>query len=214
MAIVTESKPVQKNNSATFRYLGGLENLLVRRYRASAGEYRFKGTPGVKDAIETMGIPHTEVDVILVNNRSEDFSYKLQHKDQVAVYPVGAELQDRKLIHLSPQIVPPVKFILDVHLGSLARRLRLLGFDSLYRNDFADAEIIDISVTTERVILTRDLGILKQKQVRYGYLVRSDHLEKQVDEVMERFLIRDHAKPFSRCMACNGRLVAVDKQEV
>lgn len=162
-----------------------------------------------------MGIPHTEVDVVLVNGNSVAFSYQLQHGDSISVYPVFSNIASHEdTIHLACHPVLPVTFVLDVHLGSLARRLRLFGFDCLYRNDYDDSEILQVSKETGRIILTRDLGILKHRQVNNGYLVRSDQVDIQVQEVLTRFRLCDYVKPFSRCMKCNGLMEEVDKARI
>lgn len=200
--------------SATFDYFGNLPELLKRNYRELPFTYRFKEHPGVKDAIETMGVPHTEVDMILANGRSVAFNYQLQHKDLLEVYPLGHDVKAKTCLHLTPARPSPARFILDVHLGKLARRLRLLGIDSDYRNDFPDAEIMQRAFAEHRIILTRDRGILKHRKVTHGYLVRSDHVDVQLGEVMQRFQLVEEVQPWSRCMACNGKLEDVEKQVV
>ncbi len=200
--------------AATFRYFGSLPELLKRRYREGPIVYRFREHPGVKDAIETMGIPHTEVDAILVNGHSINFNYQLQHHDSVDVYPVSAQLPEVSIILLSPIPPDPATFILDVHLGKLARRLRLLGFDCTYRTDFTDAEIMQLSLAEGRIILTCDRGILKHRQIRNGYLVRSDQVDQQVREILARYLLFDQIRAWRRCMACNGLLEGVAKAAI
>jgi len=199
---------------ARFRLRGGLEELLVRRYRADIASYHFRDNPGIKDAIETMGIPHTEVDVILANGLSVNFSYPLQDNDIIDVYPVFSDVPVAKPLNLTPCPPDPVSFVLDVHLGKLARRMRLLGFDVYYRNDLDDAEIMEIADRESRIILTRDLGILKHCKVMHGYLVRSDHVDCQLREVMRRYELFGRAHLWKRCMVCNGLMVKVEKADV
>lgn len=201
-------------SSASFLFNGCLQNLLVRKYRATPIIYPFKDNPGIKDAIEAMGVPHTEVDVILVNNRSVDFSYQLHDQDLVSVFPVFSKPPVDNTIHLSPLPSPPISFVLDVHLGKLTKRLRLLGFDCCYRNDLGDAEILRISQESGRVILTRDLGILKHRCVKFGYLIRSDKVEEQIREVLSRFRLATCTQPFLRCMVCNGFVEPVKKNDI
>ena len=198
-------------NKATFDYFGGLADLVVNRYKSCPVVYQFRESPGIKDAIEAMGIPHTEVDVILVNDRSVEFGYQLQHLDRVQVYPVNVDFSVISPTHLTPKTPANPKFILDVHLGKLARRMRLIGFDCLYKNDLEDSEIIQVSCDSGRIILTRDRGILKQKRVAQGYLVRSSRVEYQLKEVLSRYQLIAWVAPLTRCMACNGELRSVDK---
>jgi uncharacterized protein with PIN domain len=197
--------------TATFRYFGSLQNLLKRKYREGPIVYPFREHPGAKDAVEVMGIPHTEVNAILANGRSVGFNYQLQNLDSIDVYPLFISLPAKPLIRLSPPPPDPATFVLDVHLGKLARRLRLLGFDCLYQNDFADAEIMQLSLEQRRIILTCDRGILKHRQVLNGYLVRSDQIDNQIHEILARFLLRDRIRPWLRCMSCNGLLEKVEK---
>ncbi len=200
--------------TATFRCLAGLQELLVRRYRAGTTEYRFCGHPGVKDAIEALGVPHTEVDAILANGRPVGFDYQLQPGDTIDVYPVLATVPAPAPVPLSHRPPDPAIFILDVHLGKLARRLRLLGFDCLYDNRYGDAEIIQLASDLQRIILTRDRGLLKHRQVRHGYLVRADDVSTQVREVLTRYQLRPQVRLWRRCMRCNGLLEQVAKSAV
>jgi uncharacterized protein len=112
----------------------------------------------------------------------------------------------------TPADAPP-RFICDVHLGKLARRLRLLGFDTIYRNDLEDDEIIRTAESDHRTILTRDGGILAHRSVQ-SYRPASIFSDEQVREVLSVFNIRDKIQPFSRCIKCNGNLIPVDKESV
>ncbi len=111
-----------------------------------------------------------------------------------------------------------MKFILDVHLGKLARRLRMLGFDALYENDYDDPQIVEIARAEGRTILTRDRGILQRRPVASGqvpgYLVESDDIDVRVREVLTHFDLVGEVAPFRRCMACNGLIEPVDKAEI
>ncbi len=204
----------QAQFTASFRCFGNLPALLKRRYRDASIVYRFKRHPAVKDAIESMGIPHTEVDVIVANGCSVDFHYQLQHLDTIDVYPLGCTVPAGTVLHLSAPPVEPVAFVIDLHLGKLTRRLRLLGFDCLYQNDFSDAEIMQLSFDQQRVILTRDRGILKHRQVVHGYLVRSDQVDEQIREVIDRYQLIDQIHAWRRCMACNGLLEKIEKAAI
>lgn len=199
---------------ATFRFYAALNDLLPRRHRKRSFAYAFKGVPSVKDAIEALGIPHTEVDLVLVNDCSVAFDHRINDSDRVAVYPVFESLDIGCLVRLRPTPLRRVRFILDVHLGKLARMLRMLGFDCLYRNDFEDAQIVSIATAQRRIILTKDRGILKQKAVTHGYCLRSAAPEQQAREVLRRFDLHREAAPWTRCINCNGSIEPVDKQSV
>ena len=172
---------------AQFRFYEELNDFLFPSKKKTLFSYQFNGTPSIKDVIEGMGVPHTEVDLILVNGISVGFDYHLLHGDHVSVYPVFESLDISPIVLLREKPLRKSTFILDVHLGKLARSLRMLGFDSLYRNDYEDSEIISISVKEKRIILTRDQDILKRRAVTRGYLIRSTSLEEQIHEVLSRF---------------------------
>jgi len=199
---------------ATLQFFGRLSGLLSCRAEDGNVRYRFDGSPAIKDAIEALGIPHTEVDLIFVAGESVGFDHRLQDGNPVAVYPLGLGPSQPFLRHLTPAAPAPPAFILDVHLGKLARRLRLLGFDCRYRNDYPDPEIIRLALAEQRVILTRDRGILKQGVVRLGLLLDSPRPDQQVRQVLERFHLRNEIRPFRRCPLCNGLLEPVDRDQV
>ena len=199
---------------AYFRAYEELNDFLPEEDRKQWFVYRFNGSPSVKDAVEAAGIPHTEVDLILVNGESVTFDYRLQQEDRVSVYPVFESFDIEGVTHLRERPLRKPAFILDVHLGKLARLLRLFGFDTMYRNDLDDPEIIDISVEEGRAILTRDVGILKHRRVTRGYWVRNTDPEEQLKEVISRFQLEEAIRVFTRCMNCNGELKPVKKSEV
>ncbi len=167
-----------------------------------------------KDIIESFGIPHTEVDLILVNGDSVGFDHHIHHLDQISVYPMFESLDISPVTRLNQGPLRKVKFVADVHLGKLARRLRLLGFDTLYRNDYEDPELVEIVQTRERALLTRDRRLLMHNAVQRGMLIRSDDGDQQVVEVLKRFDLFSSLNPFSRCLACNQEIEPVDKGEI
>ena len=168
----------------------------------------------MKDAIEAQGVPHTEVDLILVNGASVDFSYTLRPGDRVSVYPVFESLDIAPLLRLRPAPLREPRFVCDVHLGQLARRLRLLGFDTVYRNDYRDPEIAAIALHERRIVLTRDRLLLHRRVIERGTFVRSTDPDEQLVEVVRRFQLEHRVSPFSRCLECNGVIVPVAKEEV
>jgi len=199
---------------AIFRFYAELNDFLRtdRRYRPFA--YEVPGNPAVKDSIEALGVPHTEVDLILVNGRSEDFTYQLQDGDQVSVYPVFESVDIKPLVRLRPAPLREVRFVLDTHLGRLAGYLRMMGFDTVYRNDCSDEELARISSEDRRILLTKDRGLLKRNLVTHGYFVRGLHPREKLVEVLRRFDLFQQVQPFTRCMRCNGLLEEVPKAEV
>lgn len=200
--------------TATFRFYAELNDFLPPEKRQRVIPYMFRGSPAVKDAIEALGVPHVEVDLVIVDGRSMDFTYHLQSGDRVSVYPVFESLDIAPLVRLSGRPLRHTAFIADVHLRKLARLLRLLGFDTVYSNDMDDAEIVAQAVKNRRIILTRDRELLKHNAVTHGYWVRSIEPVEQAREVVQRFDLRDQVKPFQRCVVCNGLIDPVDKQDV
>jgi len=172
------------------------------------------GHETVKHLIEMLGVPHPEVDLILANGESVDFDYLVRGGDRVSVYPVFESIDIRGTSKVRPEPLRSPRFVLDNHLGRVAGYLRLLGFDCLYRNDFQDKHLAEISARQERILLTRDRGLLKRKIVTRGYLVRSDQPLEQAEEIIRRFDLAASVRPFTRCSRCNGRLVSVEKSEV
>ena len=201
-------------NRATFRFYAELNDFLPQGRRKRAFDYEFNGNPGIKDAIEALGVPHVEVEVILANGFSVGFAYRLQDGDRIAVYPVFESLDVGPLIKLRPEPLRNTAFIADVHLRKLAHYLRLLGFDTLHENDYADQEIVEIAERTGRIILTRDRMLLKNGAVTHGYWVRSTDPVEQAREVIRRFDLRRQVRLFSRCPSCNGEIVLVSKEAV
>ena len=199
---------------ATFRFYEELNDFLPNDKKKVPFIRPFSGNPSIKDQIEAIGVPHVEVDLILVNGESVDFTYILQDEDFVSVYPVFETFGIAPVTHLRAKSLRVSTFILDVHLGKLAKYLRMLGFDTLYRNDNDDPEIIRISLAEHRIILTRDIGLLKVKTVTHAYFVRSQHPKGQLTEVLKYFDLYRAIDPFNRCIKCNGQLKPVYKERI
>jgi hypothetical protein len=191
-----------------------LNDFLPEEQKNSVFPCHFVGAPSIKDAIEAIGVPHTEIDLIFVNGKSVNFDYRVYGGEQVCVYPQCELFVTASLVHLHPKPPLQIKFIVDANLGKLAIKLRLLGFDTLYKNDFADREIVELSLREQRIILTRDKGVLKYRAARHGYWVRNDKPKKQLKEVVCRLQLHNHFNPFTRCSDCNAQLQPVDKASI
>ena len=196
------------------RFYAELNDFLPEKRRQCAFVHAIYGTPSVKDTIEAIGVPHTEVDVILVDDRSVDFAHRLKGSERVAVYPVFERYDVSSLTRLRPAPLRVTRFVADVHLGSLARKLRLLGFDTLWDRELSDPAIIGIARDEERIILTRDKGILKNRRVTHGYWLRSTDPLEQVEEVIRAIHLARDIRPYTRCMKCNGELRPVQRSAV
>ena len=199
---------------ASFRFYAELNDFLPYNRRQVAFTCSFQGHPSIKDIIESLGVPHPEIDLILVNGLSVDFSYPIKDGDRVSVYPVFEGLDISSLVQLRPRPLREPRFVLDTHLGRLAAYLRLLGFDCLYRNDYDDATLADISVNEKRILLTRDRGLLMRRLVTHAYCVRSSDPRQQIKEIVARFDLAGNVTPFKRCLRCNGLLEPVKKETV
>ena len=175
-------------------------------------EKRLGEKTSVKDAIESCGVPHTEVDLVVASGAPVSFSHHLVSDEEIDVYPASAapglfpdhRLQQRGLS----------RFVADCHLGKLVRQLRLLGVDVLYDNRAADAQLLITASTEDRALLTRDRRLLMHAIVRHGYCPRSSDSDEQIIEVLRRFDLAERVAPYTRCLQCNGLLQRVDKAEV
>jgi uncharacterized protein len=198
----------------SLRFYEELNDFLPPNKRKVCFMHSAPSDASIKDIIESLGVPHTEIDLILVNNKSVDFSYQVCEGDYISVYPVFESIDISEMIHLRPEPLRKMLFILDVHLGKLARYLRLLGFDVVYANNFSDETLANRSQTENRIVLTRDVGLLKNKKISRGYWIRQTNPDKQVAEVLQRFDLTQQIKPFSRCLECNGLLEDVKKNDI
>ncbi len=199
---------------ALFRFYSELNDFLPAGSRSVTVSHLFKGTPAIKDSLEALGVPHTEVDLILVNGESVDFGYLLQGGDRASVFPEFRAIDITPILKVRPEPLQKVQFILDIHLGRLASYLRMMGLDSLYRNDYADNELARVAHLEGRILLTRDRGLLKRSEVTHGYYLRASQPYEQLIEVMRRFNLTRLATPFKLCIRCNGTLDDVSKEMV
>ncbi|MBN1821567.1 MAG: Mut7-C ubiquitin/RNAse domain-containing protein [Prolixibacteraceae bacterium] len=202
------------SNIVTFRFYEELNDHLKPQQRKKEIFHIYHFGQTVKDAIEKLGVPHCEVDLIIANGGSVGFDYRLHEGDYISFYPVFESFDISAVIRLRPEPLRIIKFVLDTHLGKLAKYLRLLGFDTLYSNAFKDDEIAELSINQKRIILTRDRGLLMQKKVTHGYFLRNTDPMKQLREVIARFQLFNLIKSFTRCSLCNGEINSVEKEMV
>lgn len=198
----------------SIRFYEELNDFLKPEQKKQTFEHNFKGMPNIKDVIESLGVPHTEVDLIIVNGQSVDFNYKPNQNDHISVYPIFESFDISPIIRLRAKPLRETKFVLDVHLGKLARYLRLLGFDVLYNNNYRDDELIEIAQNENRILLTRDINLLKNKMVTHGYWLRNTVTKQQLKEIVLRFNLQTNIISFTRCLECNGILQKVDKKRI
>lgn len=199
-------------NRATFRFYAQLNDFLPVRQRHKTITYRFGDTPAVKDSIEAIGVPHPEVALILANGEPVDFAYLLQAGDRITVYPTFRQIDISSLLTVQPPA--PQAFIADVHLGRLVAYMRMLGFDTLLLDDHRDELIAATASRENRIVLTRDVGLLKRSIVTHGYFIRATKPWRQLAEVIDRFNLGDAVMQFHRCTNCNDLLHVVDKTDI
>lgn len=211
-------------NRVNLHFYGELNDFLPQSQRDTEFKHELKKPGSIKDLIESVGVPHTEVDLIFVNNSSVDFNYQVRHGDDIRIYPVLNSLPANVItelpppasshIHNHPEPMKNPRFVLDVHLGRLVAYLRILGFDTLYQNDYDDPTLARISAEESRILLTCDRKLLMRKQITYGYFVRERRPHQQLQEVMLRFELFNKEQPVTRCADCNGIIREVDKKEI
>jgi uncharacterized protein with PIN domain len=201
-------------SAATFRFYEELNDFLPPPRRRVRFEHLFRGRVSIKDMIEALGVPHTEVELILVNGRSVSFRHIVRNGDDISVYPMFEAFDITPLVRLRHKPLRVTRFVLDTHLGRLARYLRTLGFDTLYRNDYDDAELARISHDQRRILLTRDRGLLKRSIVTHGCYLRATDPRRQLQEILARLDLYRAVRPFRRCVSCNGLLKAVRRREI
>jgi uncharacterized protein len=197
-----------KKYSVVVSFHGDLGFFVKSKARSSLRVLTHKAS--VKDVIESFGVPHPEVDLIILNGQPVDFSFHLEADTALDVYPISANCSST--FRLQARDVRA--FVADGHLGKLTRDLRLLGIDVSYNRDADDHELLDTMTRENRALLTRDRPLLMHRAVKTGYFPRSQHPMEQTVEVIRRFGLARALAPFVRCLRCNGLLATVPKQAV
>lgn len=196
----------------TIRFYGDLAGLATDADRAGEASVPVELPRSVKDAVESCGVPHTEVDLVLVDGQPVGWDHRLSAGDRVSVYPPFTRLEVPS--HVRPEPLPHTRFVCDVHLQRLAERLRLLGLDCRLPDDADDAALAALAARLQAWLLTRDRGLLMRRTVTHGYLVRAEDPVLQAVEVVRRFRLADELAPLTRCARCNGLLRPADAAEV
>ncbi|MFS2020908.1 Mut7-C RNAse domain-containing protein [Massilia sp. CT11-108] len=200
--------------SATFRFYGELNDFLARARRGHSFAAPCARAATAKHMIEALGVPHTEVELVLLNGEPRGLDDILEEGDRIAVYPRFTAFDVADVARLDQRPPGRVRFVADAHLGGLARLLRMAGFDTVYRNTLNDAEVEAIALDDGRAVLTRDRELLKRRGIAYGCYVRALKGEAQLREVVERFGLAERMRPFTLCLSCNAPLRPIAKAEV
>jgi uncharacterized protein len=194
------------------RFHGDLSVFLGSKAGDAVIERRLAEKTSIKDVIESCGVPHPEVDLILVDEQTVGFDHTLDNDTKVEVFPVenrGTGRTEKQL-----QTIGIVKFVADGHLGSLTRNLRLFGFDVAYRQNADDRQLLEVMVRENRALLTRDRRLLMHAIVQHGYSPRSQNHDEQTIEVIRRFNLSELIAPFTRCLRCNAPLEEAAKADI
>lgn len=191
--------------TARFSFHGELSAFLAPERRTATFDYTCARAASLKQAIEALGVPHTEVGRLLVNEQPATLARTVREGDAVEVFPHAAG---------EASLDAPVRFLADAHLGGLARMLRMLGINTHYDNGIADREILELAAREQRIVLTRDRELLKCREILRGRFVHARKPEAQLQEVAARYGLERHMRPFTLCLNCNVRLLPVDKDAV
>lgn len=206
--------PAMPTCRAIFRFYEELNDFLPPERRKRDIELPFEPPVPVRHLIENLGVPHTEVEVILVNGLSVGLEHPVKDGDRVSVYPVFEALDITPLLRIRPKPLRNPRFLADAHLGKLAHLLRMLGLDTLFFNDAGDRYLATLSADQGRVLLTRDKALLMRRNITHGCYIRSGVPREQLLQVVHRLDLRQMIRPFSRCMECNGLLHSIPKRHV
>jgi len=197
-----------------FRFYEELNDFLSPRRRKKDFQVGFKGRESVKDMIEALGVPHTEVDLILVNGKSVDFGYIIQHGDRISVYPTFESLDIKDVTRLREVPLRQTRFIADINIRDIVKYMRALGLDVCYDASLSPREIIRISKRENRTILTKSRKLLKFRNVTHGIFIRPGTTVEQIRGIIDYLSLRALIEPFSRCLQCNIPLVGVSKDRI
>ncbi|MBT8349738.1 MAG: Mut7-C ubiquitin/RNAse domain-containing protein [Deltaproteobacteria bacterium] len=187
---------------AIFRFYEELNDFLPKHKRKADFEAEFKGKRPIKDIITALGIPHTEIDLILVNGISVDFNYTLQDNDRVSVYPVFESFNIKDITRVRKTPLRRHRFIVDINLGNIVKYMRVLGFDLYYDSLLSTRKIIEISKRENRIILTKSRRLLNLKNVTHGFFIHPGTTNEQISQIIDYLDIKDNIKPFSKGCSC------------
>ncbi|MCD6561598.1 MAG: Mut7-C ubiquitin/RNAse domain-containing protein, partial [Deltaproteobacteria bacterium] len=199
---------------AHFRFYEELNDFLPEQRKKTDFEAGFKDKRTIKDMIESIGVPHPEIDLILVNGKSVNFDYILRDKDRVSVYPTFESINIADVTRLKKRPLKKSRFIADINLRDIVRYMRAMGLDLYFDPSLPPRGIIEISKKEKRIILTKSKKLLKFKDVTHGIFLRPGSTEEQIRYVIDYLDIRMDVRPFSRCLGCNNLLENIQKQKI
>jgi uncharacterized protein with PIN domain len=202
-------------SAATFIFHNYLREMLKKELGTEPSFlHHFDRKASIKDVIESFGIPHPVIGMLSVNGSEIGFDYIVRDKDIVEANPLTPPVNPFEPSILRPVPLSRIAFVVDVNVGKLALHLRALGFDTVYESETRDAKLADIAHSQKRILLSRDISLLKRKIVMHGYLLRSQNPTRQLSEVVRLYNLSGKIQPLSRCIPCNGLLVPVSKKNI
>ncbi len=192
----------------------GLRGLLRHGLIDDPIEYRLERRASIKDIVESLGIPHTEIGTIQVGNRTTDFAFLPGPGQRIRVSEITPPFDVTRPSLLRPAPLETIRFVVDVNVGRLAALLRLTGFDVAYGNSLDDSHIAKLAHCENRVVLTKNRALLKRSKIVFGRLVRAMQPENQLIETLQFFGLTGPHNLFSRCLLCNRELKPVAKADI
>lgn len=198
----------------SFRFYEELNNYLPEEMQKVWVENRIETQASIGEIIQSLGIPLDDIDLILVNQQSKGFEYFLHDGDRISIYPVFESFDISEMNRLRERLLRNPKFICDVHLGRLCKYLRMLGWDTLYSNEYTPEEMIERSLQEKRILLSRSIHLIRHQGLTHAWWVRSSNPLEQLNDLVTRLDLSKQADPLTRCLNCNSMLVEVNKMEI
>jgi uncharacterized protein with PIN domain len=201
-------------NKIRFYFSDDLHKFTKKRKVFGCAEFEYQRKSSIKDLVESYNIPHTEIGKILCRNKELGFNYYPKQGDDIYVFGINKPVNVKEETKLRPVAFDEIKFIADANIGKAAVLIRALGYDALWENDIDDSELTQIAYNEDRVVLTRDIDLLKRKIVNHGMYINSSDPFEQTKLVIERFGLKGPFDLFSRCTRCNAKLNKVSKEQI
>lgn len=196
------------------KFHNDFQMLLPKIQTGKVVKYALKRRASLKDIIESLGVPHTEVAQILLKNSELGFDFIPVGGEEIKIQPFSDEMSVFSSTLLRPQPIFTLKFMVDINVQKIARNLRIIGLDTTMVPDMRLVEIGKVATSQQRILITRNRELLKCNTVLHGHLLRSENHVIQLEEVVKRYRLKPHIKPFTRCITCNGDLKSISKQAI
>lgn len=178
--------------------------------------YPLSRRASIKDILESLGIPHTEVGKIILDKKEQRFEKIAENGEHYEIHPLSPALPPTEGTILRPEPFKSCcRFLVDINVGRLAGLLRMAGFDAENANkESTTRAIAKKAVAEDRILLTRNKDLLKHRELVYARLVRNQDPDLQLREVISLYSLENLLQPFTRCISCNGLLADVKKEAI